>query len=148
MGEKDLAEGLLAPSFLIVDDDAQVRSIIVEYLRLFGFEKIKEAKDGQQALKIIHDLSQPIDIILSDWEMPNVDGLTLLKAVRNQPGRVQTRFVMITSQASQERMKVAQAVRLRVDDYIIKPFRGDVFRTKIFNLVSEISRLHRGPRSE
>lgn len=138
MGRVESDFGAYEPIFLIVDDDAQVRSIIAEYLQSFGFHRVLQVKDGQEALRYIHDNDQPLDIILSDWEMPRIDGLTLLKALRNQVGRKDTKFVMITSQASRERMKVSQAIQLRVDDYIVKPFAGDVFRKKISALVANI----------
>ena len=117
---------------LVVDDDAMVMSIVVEYLRSFGFKRITQAKDGKVALKYLQDPDRKIDIILSDWEMPHVDGHTLLKAVRNHPTRNTVKFMMVTSQGSIERTKIAQAKQLNVDAYIVKPFRGEVLREKLF----------------
>jgi two-component system, chemotaxis family, chemotaxis protein CheY len=122
-------------SFLVVDDDAQVRAIVVEFLQSFGFINVVEAKDGVSAIKILQERSQKFDVIISDWEMPGADGLTLLKAVRKNPVRRGTRFIMLTSQRSMERYKVTQAARWKADAYILKPFRGEILREKIFQVL-------------
>jgi two-component system chemotaxis response regulator CheY len=120
---------------LVVDDDAMVRFILIEYLRSFGFKKILEAKNGMEALKYIRNYSEPLDLIISDWQMPRMDGHVLLKAVRSDPTRCKVKFVIVTSQASQERFKINRAKLLSVDGYIIKPFHGDVFREKILQVL-------------
>jgi two-component system chemotaxis response regulator CheY len=74
-------------------------------------------------------------LIISDWEMPSVNGLTLLKAVRNNPVRCQTRFIMITSQRSMERFKISQAAQWRVSSYLMKPFRAEALRAKIWSVM-------------
>ncbi|MBK9293880.1 MAG: response regulator [Oligoflexia bacterium] len=86
-------------TFLVVDDDGMVRDILVNYLKSFGFTKILEAKNGKDAMKFIRNPSQPIDYVISDWEMPKIDGLTLLRALRREPGRRNVKFIMVTSQA-------------------------------------------------
>src|SRR5690349_20160077 len=106
---------------LLVDDDAMVRGVLLEYLHAFGFKHVIDTKDPQKALKIIQDPSVALGLILSDWEMPGISGLTLLKAARNTPHRRQTKFIMITSQQSMERFKVTQAAQLRVSSYLVKP---------------------------
>ncbi|MBC7741176.1 MAG: response regulator [Bdellovibrionaceae bacterium] len=116
---------------LIADDDEQVREIIKEYLTIFGFKTFIEAKDGSEAYRYVLDTIQRIDLIISDWEMPRTDGLTLLRAVRTHPTRSQTPFIMITSQQSQEKMKITNAKKQAVDCYIIKPFRADVLKEKV-----------------
>lgn len=120
---------------LVVDDDAQVREIVVEYLKSFGFTRITHAKDSSQALKIVQDSKVPIELILSDWEMPEVNGLTLLKAVRKHPTRSQTKFIMVTSQRSMERFKITQAAQWNVDAYIVKPFRRHTLKDKIWDVM-------------
>lgn len=123
-----------ALSILVVDDDAMVRTIIMEYLLNYGFKRIEEAKNGKHAQKLMHD-NKMYDIIISDWEMPEVDGLTFLKSVRNDPVHSHTKFIMVTSQSSQERFKISRAVKSHVDAYIVKPFRGDVLKTKIYEVL-------------
>lgn len=132
MSQSDILKSI---NILVVDDDAMVRSIVIEYLKRFGFVNIVEEKNGMRALKHVRDHEVPIDLIISDWEMPEIDGLTILKAVRNDPHRRDVKFMIVTSQSSHERVKVTQAIQSRVDAYIIKPFRGETFRQKIMEVL-------------
>ena len=117
---------------LLVDDDAMVRGVVEEYLASFGFTRIVSLGEPQRAIKLLQESKAAVGLIISDWEMPGVSGLTLLKAVRNNPLRCQTRFIMITSQRSMERFKVTQAAQWRVNSYLMKPFRAETLRTKIW----------------
>lgn len=128
-------ELLESTSILVVDDDAMVRDILVEHLNNFGFKNVFHAKDGKAGLKYIQDHKTPIDIVISDWEMPGASGLTLLKAIRQHPTRSQCKFIMVTSQVSRERVKISQALLWRVDAYIVKPFRGDVLKEKLIEVM-------------
>jgi two-component system chemotaxis response regulator CheY len=119
-------------SILVVDDDTAVREIIVEYLKQCGFRTFIQARDGAEAYRYIADPVQRIDLIISDWEMPRTDGLTLLRAVRSSRQRAHVPFIMVTSQQSQERLKISKAIEHRVDQYIVKPFRGDILREKVW----------------
>lgn len=121
---------------LVVDDDDVVRKIIVEHLTSFGFKQFIEAKDGTEAFRFIIDQIQRIDLIISDWEMPRTDGLTFLRAVRAQKHRQETPFIMVTAQQTEERTKISQAKMNRVDSYIVKPFRGETLREKVFQVLS------------
>jgi two-component system chemotaxis response regulator CheY len=122
-------------NILVVDDDAMVKSILVEYLQAMGFKNVYAAKKSTQALQIVQDSKTLIDLIISDWEMPEVSGLTLLKAVRNNPARKHTPFLLVTSQRSMERFKISQARQWAVDGYLMKPFRMDALREKIFSMM-------------
>jgi len=134
--DKELTEKLADLHVLVVDDDGMVRSIMIEYLKHFGIKNIIECKDGAIAMRKVRDgISTRIDIVISDWEMPKINGITLLRAVKGEPGRENTKFIMVTSQASQERFKIARAKALNVDAYIVKPFRGEVLRTKILKVM-------------
>ncbi len=119
-------------NILVVDDDAQVRSVIVDYVRSFGFKNIIEAHGGEHALKIIRDHRVVLHLVLSDWDMPVIDGFTVLKAVRNDPAHARVKFIMITSQKNQERTKIALAKKWGVNAYIVKPFRGETLKEKIW----------------
>lgn len=125
-------------TLMVVDDDAMVRYIIVEYLRSFGFVDIIEAKNGVEALTYIRHYEKPLHLIISDWQMPRMDGHVLLKAVRGDPARNLVKFIIVTSQASQERFKISRAKLLSVDGYIMKPFHGSVFRDKILQVLGVI----------
>ncbi|MCC6276821.1 MAG: response regulator [Oligoflexia bacterium] len=121
---------------LVVDDDSQVREIVSEFLASFGYTNVIQAKDGKMAIKLIQNPSQKIDIIISDWEMPNIDGLTLLRAVRKDPHRNHIKFMMVSSQGSHERMKISKAAKSRVDAYIVKPFRKNILQEKMNLLIN------------
>ena len=120
---------------LVVDDDAMVRDVVVDYLKDIGFSNILEAKNSQQGLKMIQNTKFPLGLVLSDWEMPGVSGLVLLKALRKNPKRKGTRFIMITSQRSMERFKITQAAQWAVNAYIIKPFTCDILKEKIWQVM-------------
>lgn len=122
-------------SVLVVDDDKMIRDIIIQHLRVIGFQKFIEAADGSDAYKIMIDTTNRVDLILCDWEMPRTDGLTFLKAVRKNRVRSKTPFIMITSQQSQERMKISKAKKNLVDAYIVKPFRAETLRQKVFEVL-------------
>jgi len=119
-------------TIMIVDDDDGVREIIKDYLTMYGFRTFIEARDGAEAYRYVLDTIQRIDLIISDWEMPRTNGLALLKAVRAHNLRYSTPFIMITSQQSQERLKITNAKLHAIDSYIIKPFRSDILREKVF----------------
>lgn len=120
---------------LIVDDDDVIRRIIIEYLTSYGFKNFLEAKDGAEAIHYVIDPMQKLDLIISDWEMPRADGITFLKAVRSYKHRAETPFIMITSQQTHERNKIAMAKQYNVDSYIVKPFRGEILREKVFQVL-------------
>lgn len=120
---------------LVVDDDKMIRDIVIQHLRAMGFVKFLEASDGSEAYKQLVDPTQRVDLILCDWEMPRTDGLTFLRAVRKNRFRAQTPFIMITSQQSQERMKISKAKKNLVDAYIVKPFRAEILREKVFQVI-------------
>lgn len=122
-------------AILLVDDDAMVKSILHEYLLSMGFKNVFVAKKSNQALQVVQDSKVKIDLVISDWEMPEVSGLTLLKAVRNHPTRKHTPFLLVTSQRSMERFKITQAAQWAVDGYLMKPFRMDAFKKKIYEIL-------------
>lgn len=119
-------------SVMVIEDDAMVRSILVDYLKSFGFVRIQAPEDSKSAVKMLLDHKMRVDLILSDWHMPAVDGIDILRLVRKLPVRTETKFIMITSQVAEEREKVARARAEGVDAYIVKPFKGQVLRDKIW----------------
>ena len=129
---------------LIVDDDPEIRTIVKNYMIHFGFKNFIEAKDGAEAYRFVLDTIQRIDLIISDWEMPLTDGLALLRAVRKHTTRSETPFIMVTSQQSQERLKISNAKKHQVDCYIIKPFRAEVLKEKVWTAL----KLHDHARKE
>lgn len=105
-------------TYLVVDDFETMRQITAKQLRSLGAERIEMAKDGVEALKMLR--SQPFDIILSDWNMPVMNGLELLKAVRADEKLRRLPFLMVTAEA--ERPRIEQAVASGVTSLVLKPY--------------------------
>jgi two-component system sensor histidine kinase/response regulator len=104
--------------FLVVDDFETMRQITAKQLRSLGAQHIVMAKDGVEALKVLR--SQPVDIILSDWNMPVMNGLELLQAVRADDKLRRLPFLMVTAEA--ERPRIEQAVASGVTGLVLKPY--------------------------
>ena len=119
---------------LVVDDFATMRKVIRNLLKQIGYENIVEAEDGVAALKILK--SQKIDLIISDWNMPNMTGLELLKAVRADEEVKQTPFLMVTAEALQD--NVVAAVKAGVSNYIVKPFTAETLNEKISKILEKM----------
>ncbi len=110
---------------LLVDDSGTMRAIQRRCLTKLGVEDIAEAEDGVQALSLFE--STTFDIVLTDWNMPNMDGLSLLQEIRQRNKEIPV--IMITTEA--ERSRVVQAIQFGVSDYLVKPFTPDGLREKI-----------------
>jgi len=121
---------------LIVDDFATMRKVVRNLLKQVGYEDIIEAEDGVMALKALK--SQKIDVIVSDWNMPNMTGLELLKAVRADAELAKTPFLMVTAEALQD--NVVAAVKAGVNNYIVKPFTAEVLNEKIKKIMESIDK--------
>ncbi len=119
----------MALDILIVDDSAAIRKILQRVLAQteLSIGSVAEAGDGCEALKVLE--SGPRSLVLCDINMPNMDGLQLLTAVRQRPEWSDVRFVMITTEGSQE--KVVEAVRLGASGYVRKPFTAEEIKDKI-----------------
>lgn len=112
---------------LVVDDQLTMRSLVRNGLTQLGFTQVDEAADGQDALRML--LARPANLIISDFNMPNVDGLTLLRAVRSHPPIRNTGFIMLTGRADRELVQRAQ--QAGVNNYLVKPFTVAELRAKI-----------------
>jgi len=112
---------------LVVDDSAVMRQIIKKNLKELGFTDLTEAEDGAAGLKAAGDGA--FDLIVSDWNMPNMTGLEFLKAVRADAGLKGIAFIMVTSEADKE--KIMEAVQAGVNQYIVKPFNAVQLEEKI-----------------
>lgn len=119
---------------LIVDDFNTMRKVVRNLLKQGGYENIVEAEDGVAAFAVIK--SQKIDFIISDWNMPNMTGLELLKAVRADAAVSATPFLMVTAEALQD--NVIAAVKAGVSNYIVKPFTAEVLSDKIAKIVEKL----------
>ena len=117
----------LKMKILVVDDFSTMRRIIKNILRQGGFVNIIEAEDGINALNILK--KEKIDLIISDWNMPQMSGLELLKAVRATPEWKDLPFLMVTAEGQKD--NVIEAVRYRVNNYVVKPFTAETLLEKI-----------------
>jgi two-component system chemotaxis response regulator CheY len=112
---------------LVVDDFATMRRIIKGVLKQLGFSNLIEAEDGEAALRELR--KEKIGLIVSDWNMPNMTGLELLKAVRADNSFKSIPFLMVTAEGQKE--NVIQAVQAGVSNYIVKPFTPETFNAKL-----------------
>lgn len=112
---------------LVVDDFATMRRIVKDVLKQLGFDNIVEAGDGSAALDVLK--KEKVDLIVSDWNMPKMTGLELLKAVRADDNLKGIPFVMVTAEGQKD--NVIEAVKVGVSNYIVKPFTPGTFGEKL-----------------
>jgi two-component system chemotaxis response regulator CheY len=112
---------------LVVDDFATMRRIIKNILTQLGYKNIIEADDGSTALTVLK--SEKVGIIISDWNMPQMTGIELLRKVRSSEEYASTPFLMVTAEAQQE--NIIEAVQAKVSNYIVKPFTPETLGQKI-----------------
>ena len=122
-----LSSGLNKKAILIVDDAPSMRALLSATLKNFGFNCIYEAKDGIEAERILQKKS--IELIFCDWEMPNKDGLQLFKELQQNELLKQIPFVLVTSMAELEKVKIA--IDAGVKEYIAKPYKEGVLLEKV-----------------
>lgn len=117
---------------LVIDDFKTMRKIITNVLKSLNLENVVESEDAADALPIIESAkqsSQPFDLIISDWNMPKMKGIELLKKVRENPALANTPFLLVTAEAEQG--NIVEAVKLGVSGYIVKPFSPAVLSEKL-----------------
>jgi len=112
---------------LVVDDFSTMRRIIKNILRQLGFTNIVEADDGSTGWDVLN--KDRIDFIISDWNMPIMSGIELLKKVRASEEYGDLPFLMVTAEAQQE--NIIEAVQAKVSNYIVKPFTAETLGQKI-----------------
>ena len=113
--------------FLVVDDFSTMRRIVRNLLKELGFTHVDEAEDGAVALTKLRDGG--FEFIVSDWNMPNMDGLTLLQNVRADPKLKTLPFLMITAEAKKE--NIIAAAQAGASGYIVKPFTAATLQEKL-----------------
>lgn len=113
--------------FLVVDDFSTMRRIVRNLLKELEFTNVEEAEDGAVALQKLQN--GQFDFVVSDWNMPNMDGLSLLRAVRSTPTLQHLPFLMITAEAKKE--NIIAAAQAGADGYIVKPFTGATLGEKL-----------------
>jgi len=119
---------------LIVDDFSTMRRIIKNLLRDLGFNNTTEADDGQTALPMLR--AGGFDFLVTDWNMPGMDGLTLLKEVRADANLANMPVLMVTAEAKRE--QIVAAAQAGVNGYIVKPFTAVTLKEKIEKIFERI----------
>ena len=119
---------------LIVDDFSTMRRIIKNLLRDLGFNNTSEADDGQTALPMLK--SGNFDFLVTDWNMPGMDGLTLLKTVRADEELSDMPVLMVTAEAKRDQIVVA--AEAGVNGYVVKPFTAATLKEKIEKIFQRI----------
>lgn len=117
---------------LLIDDFATMRRIIKNLLKDIGYTKVEEANDGDVALEMLNQ--EPFDFVISDWNMPNMTGIDLLKAVRADDKLKDLPFLMVTAEAKPE--NVTEALNAGVSNYIVKPFTSVTLKEKIDKILA------------
>ncbi len=118
--------------FLVVDDFASMRRIMKDFLHALGYREVNEAEDGRSALLILKQGNT--DFLLTDWNMPGMAGLELLKAVRADPQLARLPVLLVSAEAKRE--QIIEAVQAGVDGYVVKPFTVDTLKDKIGKILA------------
>lgn len=117
---------------LVVDDFSTMRRIVKNILRQLGFTNVVEADDGTTAWEVLN--KDRIDFIISDWNMPQMTGIDLLRKVRASEQFGHLPFLMVTAEAQQE--NIIEAAQAKVSNYIVKPFTAETMKQKIEKIFS------------
>jgi two-component system chemotaxis response regulator CheY len=112
---------------LIVDDQLTIRALVRNGMQQLGFCEFREAVDGEDALRQL--VARPAHLVISDFNMPKLDGLGLLRGIRAYPPIAKTAFIMLTGRADRE--LVQRAVQFGVNNYLVKPFMVSTLKEKI-----------------
>jgi len=124
---------------LVADDSRLIRKFIRELMQDLGFVAIDEAPDGAAALALFRE--KPYDLVLSDWNMPSLSGIELLRAIRTGPVRTETPVVLFTADVSARRM--VEALESGASGFVPKPFAVPALCDKILRIIASVP-----PRSE
>ena len=114
---------------LVVDDMTTMRKLVMKICTDLGLTDITEAADGEKAWAVINTETKPIGLVISDWNMPHLTGLDLLKRVRADARHKTLPFLLVTAEA--EASQVSEAVKAGVDNYIVKPFNAQTLTEKL-----------------
>ena len=125
----------VASRILIVDDMATMRKIIKSLLNQLGYTNIDEAENGKEALAKLKQ--SKYDLVLLDWNMPEMDGITLLQEIRKDPQLKDIPVIMVTAEAKKE--NVLLAIQSGANNYIVKPFTAETLKDKLEKVWQQIN---------
>ncbi|AOX99957.1 chemotaxis response regulator CheY [Jeongeupia sp. USM3] len=122
--------------FLVVDDFSTMRRIVRNLLKELGFANVEEAEDGQIALQKLKNA--PYDFVVTDWNMPNMTGIDLLRAVRTDPQLKHLPVLMVTAEAKKE--NIIEAATAGASGYIVKPFTAATLDEKLKKIFANLNK--------
>ena len=122
--------------FLVVDDFSTMRRIVKNLLKELGYANVDEAEDGVQALAKLR--SEPFDFVVSDWNMPNMDGLTMLQNIRADPALAKLPVLMVPAEAKKE--NIIAAAQAGANGYVVKPFTAATLDEKLNKIFEKMEK--------
>lgn len=120
--------------FLVIDDFATMRRIVRNLLKDLDFNNVEEAEDGMDALEKLR--ASPFDFVISDWNMPNMDGLQLLNEIRKDPNLSSIPMLMVTAEAKKE--NIIAAAQAGANGYVVKPFTAATLEEKLNKIFEKL----------
>jgi two-component system chemotaxis response regulator CheY len=114
---------------MVVDDSSTMRRIIKNTLNRLGYKDLLEAADGAEAWELMQQHKDEVGVLITDWNMPNMNGLELVKKVRSQPEFEDIPIIMVTTEGG--KAEVITALKAGVNNYIVKPFTPQVLKEKL-----------------
>lgn len=121
--------------FLVVDDSVTMRRIVVNTLKNLGYGNCVEAVDGRDAIGKL-GADPEINFLITDWNMPNLSGLELTKAIRNDANLENLPILMVTTRGVKD--DIVEALKARVSNYVVKPFTPQVLKEKIDQILANL----------
>ncbi len=128
--------GIESTRFLVVDDFSTMRRIVRNLLKELGFVNVQEAEDGVEALKKLH--SDAFDFVVSDWNMPNMTGIELLRAIRADARLKHLPVLMVTAEAKRE--NIIEAAQAGASGYVVKPFTAATLDEKLKKIFQNMNK--------
>lgn len=125
-----------AIKILVVDDMPMMRRVVKSLLNQLGFHNIDEAEDGAAALSKLRGAATPFEFVISDWNMPNLDGLSMLKEIRGDAGLKHLPVLMVTAEAKKE--NIVAAAQAGASGYVVKPFTAAVLEEKLNKVFAKL----------
>ncbi|MCB1906383.1 MAG: chemotaxis response regulator CheY [Rhodocyclaceae bacterium] len=122
--------------FLVVDDFSTMRRIVRNLLKELGYTNVEEAEDGVAALQKLQ--STPFDFVVTDWNMPNMDGLALLQTIRANAGLKHLPVLMVTAEAKKE--NIIAAAQAGASGYVVKPFTAGTLAEKLEKIFEKMGK--------
>jgi len=113
--------------FLVVDDSTTMRRIIINTLNKLGYTEIVEAGNGREGIDRVSE--GPVDLIITDWNMPEMNGIDFVRSLRAMEGKQHVPVLMVTTNAAKD--DIVEALRAGVNNYVVKPFTPDTIKEKI-----------------